>query len=304
MTLLAGVREVVRHMAGRRLIVGGVARVAVRRDLAEDTARMAPGTVQSRMSAREREEVMTNKGPFPAQRRVATLTIRDPSAGGVVRGGRPRQVGPMAQVTLNRGPAKLARRRPRMAVFTGRHGVGSKERKARPRVFRDQSRRSPTGLLVTSFAIQPERGGVRVRVAPAASTRDVGLHRTAIIVAAQACCRSVRPLQRITGLFLMIEGEVLTKDVPALRDMAEAAIAGKGLVRHDGAPPAAPPLPWRIQPAIEQSCRRREQSEKEQSGNPIFQPQHVYREFEEQGLCVYASETPVFNLIGLSAYPT
>jgi hypothetical protein len=298
--LLASMWEVVRHMTGRCLVVGGVARVAIRRNLAENAARMAADAVQSRVAAREREEVMADKRPFPPQGRVATLAIRNPSAGGMVRRGRPRQVGPVTQVTLDRGPAELARRCARMAVFAGRHGVGAEQREARPRVLGDQSRRPPTGLFVASLTTQSERGGVRVRVTSPASARGIELHRATIIMAAQARRPGVRALQRIARLLLMIEGEVPAKDVPALRDMAEAAVTGKRLVWDERSPPAAPPLPRRVQPTVEQGRpRRREQSDEEQSGTPIFQPHHVYRDFEEQGLCAYASHTPAFNLIGL-----
>jgi hypothetical protein len=94
--LLAGVREVVRDMAGRRLISGGVARIAIRGDLPENPARVAARAVQPRMAARQREEVVTHKGLVPAQRRVTALTAGRPSAGRMVRRGGPRQVGTVA----------------------------------------------------------------------------------------------------------------------------------------------------------------------------------------------------------------
>jgi hypothetical protein len=93
--LIAGMGEALSHVAGRRLIGGGVTGIAVRRDSPQDAARMATGAVQSGMPAREPEEVVTHKRLLPAKRRVATLTVGRPSAGGMIRGGRPRQVGPV-----------------------------------------------------------------------------------------------------------------------------------------------------------------------------------------------------------------
>ena len=148
-----------------------------------------------------------------------------------------------------------------MASLTRRYRVGSKQREPRPGVFGDQSRRSPTGLLMAALAIQPERGRMRVRVAAPAAAGGIELHRTAIVVAAQAGSFGVCTLEAITGLFLVIEGEVLAEDVPALGHVAEAAIAGKRLVRHNRSPPATPSLPRGIQPAIEQGPRRQRREE-------------------------------------------
>ena len=95
-TLLTRVGKAVRHVTWRRLIIGGVARIAIRGDPPEHAARMAACAVQSRMSARKREEVVTHKGSVPAQRHVAALTTGRPSARRMVRGGGARQIAPMA----------------------------------------------------------------------------------------------------------------------------------------------------------------------------------------------------------------
>ena len=286
MALPTGMREALRRVAGRRLVAGGMTRVAIRRNLSENAARVAAGAVQPGMPTGEWEEVMAYKRPLPAERRVATLTIGDPSARGVVWGGCAGQIGPMAQITLDRGPAELAGRCARMTVLTGRHRVCSEQRESRPGVFGDQSRRPPTDLLVAPFAIQPERGGMRVRVAPSAPPGDVELHRATIVVASQASRRSVCALERVTGFFFMIEREVLAEDVPSLRDVADAAVAGKLLVRYNGPPSAAPSLSRGIQPAIEQG-RRRHRSEKyneESLGTPVVQPHHAHHDNQRRRL--------------------
>jgi hypothetical protein len=115
----------------------------------------------------------------------------------------------------------------RMAAITGRHGVGAEQRKPRAGVLRDQARRCPTALLMASFTIQPERGRMRVQMTSPAAAGGIELHRTAIVVAAQAGRPGVRALERITRNFLVVEGEVLAEDVPALRHVAQAAIARK-----------------------------------------------------------------------------
>ena len=94
--LLTGVREAARYVAGRRLIIGTVARIAIGGNLPENTARMAARAVQSGMPARKWEEVVTNERPLPTERHVATLTTGRPAARRMVRGGSPRQVGTVA----------------------------------------------------------------------------------------------------------------------------------------------------------------------------------------------------------------
>jgi hypothetical protein len=155
--LIAGMGEALSHVAGRRLIGGGVTGIAVRRDSPQDAARMATGAVQSGMPAREPEEVVTHKRLLPAKRRVATLTVGRPSAGGMIRGGRPRQVGPVAQVTFDWGPAKLAGSGARVTTLTGRHRMGPKQREPRPGMLGDQPGRPPISLLVAPLAIQAQR---------------------------------------------------------------------------------------------------------------------------------------------------
>lgn len=154
--LLAGMGEALSRVAGCSLVIGRVAGVTIRGDLPEDARRMAACTIQSPMPAREREEVVTHECPLPTERRVATLTIGGPSARGMIRRSRSRQVGPVTQVALDRGPPKLTRRGAGMTAFTGRHRVGPEQRKPRPGVFGDQSRRPPTGLLVAPPTIQAE----------------------------------------------------------------------------------------------------------------------------------------------------
>lgn len=126
---------------------------------------------------------------------------------------------------------------------------------------------------------------MRVRMAASAAPDGVVLHGTAIVVTAQAGRGRVCALKRIAGLLLMIEGKVLAQNIPSIRDVAETAVAGKGLVRHKRPPAAAPSLPRPVRPAIEQDHRgRREQSDQEQSGASIFQPHRVYRDFEKRAL--------------------
>ncbi len=277
--LLASMGEALSHMAGRRLVVGGVTGIAVRRDWPKNTAGVAAGAVQSRMPAREREKVVTHKRLLPAERQVAALTIGGPSAGNMIRRRGARQVGPVAQVAFDRRPAELAGSRSRVTILTGGHRVGSKQRKSRPRMLGDQPCRPPTDLLMAPLAVQAQRRTVRVRVTSSASTGGKGGHRAAIVVASQAGRRGVHALERITRLLLVIEGKVLAQDIPPVSDMADSTIAGKCLMRHDGSPSAAPPLPWRVQPAIDQSHsrHRREQSAKEYFGTPVVLPHYSHR---------------------------
>ena len=164
-----------------------------------------------------------------------------------------------------------------MAALTGRHGVGSKQGEPRPGVFGNQAGRPPTGLLMAALTIQPERGRMRVRVASPASPGGIELYRTAIVVAAQAGRPGVRACERMTGDLLVVEREILAEDVPSLRHVAQAAIPGKRLVRHERPPPAAPTLPRGIQPTIEQRPRRqrREKPDEQFLGTPVVQPHHA-----------------------------
>jgi len=278
--LLTGVREALSHMAGRRLVVGGVTGVAGRRNWPEDAACVATDAIHSRVPAGEREEILTHKCPLPAERQVTAMTIGGPSAGGVIRRGGARQVRPVAQVTLDRSPAKLAGGGSRVTALTGRRRVGSKQWKPRPGMLGDQSGRSPTGLLVAALTVQTQRRGVRVGVTSAAAPGGKGRHRAAIVVASQARRPGVRALERLTRLLLVIEGKILAQDVPSVGAVADSAIAGKCRMRHEGSPSAAPPLPWGIQPAIDQRhCRdRREQSENQYSGPPVVLPHHIHRD--------------------------
>jgi hypothetical protein len=71
--LLAGVRERLSRMVGRPLIVRRVTGVAGRGDRAKRAARMTLGTIQTRMSSRERERCMLIRGRQPCRCAVALL---------------------------------------------------------------------------------------------------------------------------------------------------------------------------------------------------------------------------------------
>jgi hypothetical protein len=67
----------------------------------------------------------------------------------------------------------------------------------------------------------------------------------------------MRSLQRVTGLFLVIEREIVAQDVPAVGHVTDAAIGGEAVVGHDRSPFLfVPALPRPIGPAIDQGQRQ------------------------------------------------
>ena len=83
---------------------------------------------------------------------------------------------------------------------------------------------------------------MRVRVTATTTTSQVDVQRPQVVVAAQARSVGVGSFERVTGLSCVIEGEVLPQHVPAIRQVADLAIARERLVRNHRPPIFAPPL--------------------------------------------------------------
>lgn len=60
-------------------------------------------------------------------------------------------------------------------------------------------------------------------------------------MAAQTRRLRVRPFQRVTGFFFVIEVKIFAHDIPTLRDMADIAVFREGFVR-DHRPPVFIPI--------------------------------------------------------------
>jgi hypothetical protein len=108
---------------------------------------------------------------------------------------------------------------------------------------------------MTPLAIEPQRRGVRVGVASAAPSGDVGRDWSSVIVTAQAGSLGVRSLQAMAGLFLMIEREILTQNVPAVRDVANRAITGERSMGYKRTPTLVPAFARHIGSAVDQYHR-------------------------------------------------
>jgi hypothetical protein len=76
-------------------------------------------------------------------------------------------------------------------------------------MFDNQAGRPPAHLLVAPPAVQPQGGGMRIGMAPSAASVYVDLHGSPVIMAAQAGRLGMSSLQRVAGLFLMIEREIV-----------------------------------------------------------------------------------------------
>ena len=256
MALVTGLRKRLSRMVGGPLEVHRVARRAVGWNGPECATGMALRAGKARVSADEGEGVVRHLGRLPRDGAMATVAVGGPSARRVVGRGRARQVRPVAQVTRGRGAAELAGGRARMAAFTGRRDVGPQQREPSPCMCDNRAGRPPARLLVAPPAVQPQAGRVRIGMAPAAASIHVDLHGPPVIVAAQAGRLGVRSLQRVAGLLLMIEREIVAQDVPAVRHVADPAIGGETVVGHERSPFLVPAVARPLGPAIDQDHRQ------------------------------------------------
>jgi hypothetical protein len=127
-----------------------------------------------------------------------------------------------------------------VATGTRRCGVGRDTVKAKLDVARCRPPRLPILLAMATQAIRPERGGVRVAVAPGAAAGGIGGYRPLVIVTTKTCGLRVSTFQAMPGFFGMVEGEVLPQSAPISPRMANAAVTGKRPVRRDVTPRRIP----------------------------------------------------------------
>ena len=220
---------------------------------------------QAGVSAGEREEIVLEIGPRPARGRMASLAVGRPAAGDVVGGRRAGKIALMAELALPRSAAELADGGLEVTALARSDGVRGDQMEARSGVIGDRARRPPVCLLVAFFAIQSQRGGVRVRVTSAAPAGEVHLDRSAVVVTAKARRVSVCALEAIAGRSRMVEREIGPHEVPSLRHVAEPAVPRKRLVRHEGPPLPVPALPWDFGAAVDNeyhACRDEQAREK------------------------------------------
>lgn len=100
-----------------------------------------------------------------------------------------------------------------------------------------------------------------VSVTPPTAFREIELGRAAIVVTPQARRSSVSALESVTRLFLMVEGEVVTEDFPAVRDMTGSAVRRKRRVGDHRTPLLVPALARNDDVAI----RERQQGRRDQN---------------------------------------
>lgn len=243
MALRTVMREIQVGMAGRTLIVGIVAGEAVLRQTREVTRRcMALDAVQTAMPAVERKELVDDIRAAPAHRVMALLAVGDPSIGDVIRIADLDRIFPVAVIALQRRPSEIAGGGPVVATFAVCYGMRTHQGETGTGMLADQARRVPARLAVAAQAIKSQRRGMRVNVATRAPTCHIGLNWPAIIVAPQTGRLRMDSLQRVSRLLFVIKLKVVAKRVPAVRQMADAAVSGKVLMRNKRTPFALVPL--------------------------------------------------------------
>ena len=110
--------------------------------------------------------------------------------------------------------------------------MGAHEREARARMLRDSVLHQPVGLAVAARALAAHACLVWVFMAASAATHTVELHRSAVVVAAQALRAFVRSHQRIARLLRVVIDEVLANGGPVVAFMTQRAIGGERVVGH------------------------------------------------------------------------
>jgi len=231
------------RMVRPQQVVSRMAGVAIRGDRLEVSAGMTTRAVEAGMCAGEREEVMHEVRACPTYRSMAPLAAGSPAVRRVVGGVGPGETSLVAELALQRSPPELTDGRLEVAALTRSHGVRGYEMETRPGVLGDEPRRRPVHLSMATLAIEPERRGVRIGVAPTAAPGDIDRDRPPVVVTPQAGRFGVRALQRIAGFNSMVEKEVFPEGIPAICNVTDTAVARKCAMRHKRTPPFAPPPP-------------------------------------------------------------
>jgi len=169
MALLAVVGEAQSRMVRSQRIIVRVTGVAIRSDGLEIPAGVTAHTVEARMSAGKREEVVLEVPAAPSRGSVASLAGCCPAVGNMVRGYGLSKVSLVTKLTLHRSTPELTYGRLEVAALTRSYCVRSDEVEASIGMLGDKAGRSPVQLFVTSLTIQPKSRSVRVRMTTAAA---------------------------------------------------------------------------------------------------------------------------------------
>ena len=100
----------------------------------------------------------------------------------------------------------------------------------------------PRVLLVETRTVHADHRFVGVDVTSPATSREVQVHRTTIVVASEARIELVRAFELVSRLLFVIELKVVTHDVPIFRVVTDSTVTRKGFMRHHRPPLAAPTL--------------------------------------------------------------
>ena len=149
---------------------------------------MALRAIESGMATRKREKFVAEKSSDPSGRQVAPLTIGYPAIGSMIRIGGHGQIGLMAGFALGRSSTELPGGGSFVATLARSDGMDAHQREAGACMFGNQSRRLPADLGVAPLTLQPERRSMWVKMASGTSARNIGLHRSAVVMAAQTGC--------------------------------------------------------------------------------------------------------------------
>ena len=146
----------------------------------------------------------------------------------------------MTRSALGRTCLRSADTRLHVAGCTRRYGMSRNQVKPHRDIPGGRLHRFPARQAVAALTIRSERGRVRVAVASAAAPGDVRSDWSPVVVTPKTGGARMGRLQAISGLFLMVEGQVSSHDLPTVSNVADAAIARERLVRRDGAPLPVP----------------------------------------------------------------
>ncbi len=152
------------------------------------------------------------------------------------------QVVGMAVRATQRPRREAARLRSGMTTFTRDGGVRADERETRARVIRERADRRPRPFVMTLDARRAEQATMRIEMTSAAAARREALHRPTVVVTAKAFGLRMRPDEREARFALVVKFEIRSDRMPAAARVAQRAIAGKRIVRHDRAALRVPVL--------------------------------------------------------------
>ena len=196
--------------------------------------------------AREGKELMDESGGLPGRSAVTTLAVLRPAVGQMVGALGLCERLPVAGDAVRAGSLEIAHLRPRMAGPATDAGVRTDEREPRHGMLRDDVLGLPGPLVVAGSTVRSELTFVPVLVAATASTCGKGHDRSAVVVASEAFGALVGAVQCRSGLLLVIEAKVLPDLVPAVPLMADAAVIGEFVMRHDGSSRFLPAIDRRL----------------------------------------------------------